>query len=93
MLGLLGVLLLTLWIVRIDDVCRNNYNLLWALPTHLPVAFVITRNKKWVKSYLGFVLVISILVLASWFLIPQQLNTAIIPILVILITRCWQRRN
>ena len=92
-LGLLGVLLVILWIIRIDDVCRNNYNLLWALPTHLPVAFVITRNWKWVRIYLGFVLLINILLLASWFLIPQQLNTAVIPILVILITRCWQRRN
>ena len=91
-LGLLGVLLVTLWIIRIDDVCRNNYNLLWALPTHLPAAFFITRNKKWVKGYLSFVLLISILLLASWFWIPQQLNVAVIPILVILITRCWRRR-
>jgi len=92
-LGLLGVLLVTLWIIRIDDVCRNNYNLLWALPTHLPFAFFITRNKKWVKGYLGVVLLISILLLASWFWLPQQLNIAVIPILVIIITRCWRRRN
>ncbi len=92
-LGLLGVLLVTLWIIRIDDVCRNNYNLLWALPTHLPIAFVITMNKKWIRVYLGFVLLISILLLASWFWVPQQFNIAVIPILVMLITRCWQRRS
>ena len=91
MLGLLGILILVLWVIRIDDVCRNNYNLLWALPTHLPVAFVITKKKKWVRSYLRVVLLISLLLAVGWLLIPQQLNSAVVPLLVIIIIRCIQR--
>ena len=91
MLGLLGILILVLWIIRIDDVCRNNYNLLWALPTHLPVAFVITKKKIWVRSYLRVVLLITLLLAAGWLLIPQQLNSAVVPLLVIIVIRCLQR--
>lgn len=91
LLGLLGILVLVLWIIRIDDVCRNNYNLLWALPTHLPIAFVVTRKKKWIISYLRFVLLMSLLLAVGWLLIPQQLNPAIAPLLLIIIIRSLQR--
>ena len=90
-LGLLGVLLLTLWIIRIDDVCRNNFNLLWALPTHLPVAVVLLKNKKWIRSYFKIVVLLTAGTAAAWWLIPQQLNTAIAPFLAIILFRAWQR--
>ena len=90
-LGLLGVLLLTLWIIRIDDVCRNNFNLLWALPTHLPVAVVMLKNKKWIRSYFKIVVLLTAGTAAAWWLIPQQLNTAIAPFLAIILFRAWQR--
>jgi Domain of unknown function (DUF4105) len=90
-LGLLGLLLLTLWIIRLDTVCRDNFNLLWALPTHLYIAFVMGRNKKWIKKYFRITLIISGLTLLSWFFLPQQLNTALIPVLLIIITRSFFR--
>lgn len=90
-LGLLGILLLTLWIIRIDDVCRNNFNLLWALPTHLPVAVLLLKNKKWIRSYFKIVVLLTAGTAAAWWLIPQQLNTAIAPVLAIILFRAWQR--
>lgn len=90
-LGLLGILLMMLWIIRIDDVCRNNFNLLWALPTHLPVAVVMLRNKKWICSYFKIVVLLTAGTAAAWWLIPQQLNTAIAPLLAIILFRAWQR--
>jgi hypothetical protein len=90
-LGLLGLLLLTLWIIRLDTVCRDNFNLLWALPSHLYIAFVLGKNKKWIKKYFRITIIISLLTLLAWFFLPQQLNTALIPLLLIIITRSFFR--
>lgn len=91
LLGLLGVLLATLWIIRIDDVCRNNFNLLWALPTHLYVAFVMNRPRKWVKTYFRVVCIITVLLGAAWFILPQELNPAFAPILGLILVRAYYR--
>ncbi|WP_276484961.1 DUF4105 domain-containing protein [Paraflavitalea pollutisoli] len=93
LLGLLGTLLLVLWIIRVDDVCRNNWNLLWALPTHLPVVFLLHRKKQWIKTYFTIVFVITLLLAGTWFVIPQSLNIAIAPVLGIILVRSWFRRR
>ena len=93
LLGLLGLLLATLWIIRVDDVCRSNWNLLWALPTHLPVVFVMNQGKQWVKTYFKAVAIITILLAGTWFVLPQTLNPAIAPILAIILVRAWCRRK
>ncbi|MDF2192236.1 DUF4105 domain-containing protein [Paraflavitalea sp. CAU 1676] len=93
LLGLLGLLLATLWIIRVDDVCRSNWNLLWSLPTHLPVVFVMNRGKQWVKTYFKAVAIITILLAGTWFVLPQTLNPAIAPILAIILVRAWCRRK
>jgi hypothetical protein len=91
LLGILGCLLLTLWVIRIDDVCRNNWNLLWALPTHLPVVFVMNRGKKWVKTYFKAVSAMMVALGGIWFVLPQELNPAIAPILGLILVRAWCR--
>lgn len=90
-LGLLGVLLLTLWIIRVDNVCRDNWNLLWALPTHLPAAFLLWTNKRWVKVYFGITAILTLLFAAAWIFLPQQLNPAVAPILGIILLRSLYR--
>jgi len=92
-LGFLGVLLVVLWAIRVDDVCRNNFNLLWALPTHLPIAFVMLTNKTWVKKYFRVVLFLTAATAAGWWIIPQQFNAAVVPILAIILVRSWRRAN
>src|SRR5690606_21921097 len=37
--GLIGLLLLFMWFATDHTVCKNNMNLVWALPFNLPVAF------------------------------------------------------
>ncbi|WEK35819.1 MAG: DUF4105 domain-containing protein [Candidatus Pseudobacter hemicellulosilyticus] len=90
-LGILGILLLSLWIVRVDDVCRNNLNLLWALPTHLPLAFILWSRKEWIRRYFRFVFFFTLLVTVCWFFLPQQLNLAVAPILGLILVRSWYR--
>ncbi len=43
--GLTGLLMLALWLVRSDTVCRNNFNLLWAIPSHTLMAFFYSAKK------------------------------------------------
>ena len=43
--GLLGCLMLFMWLGTDHEACRNNFNILWALPTNLLVAFMSKRRK------------------------------------------------
>lgn len=43
--GLLGMLMLVMWFATDHQGCQNNYNVLWALPTNVFIAFAVKRNK------------------------------------------------
>ena len=43
--GLLGCVILIMWFATDHQTCQNNYNLLWALPTNLLLAFLPKKNK------------------------------------------------
>ncbi len=87
--GLVGSTILFMWLGTDHTVCRNNYNLLWAFPPHLIAAFLIPSRKKWVKRYWLFAMILALLVLFSWFLLPQRLNIALLPIVILLSWRSW----
>jgi len=88
-LGLAGLLLLFMWFGTDHYVYRYNFNLLWALPTNLVAAFVVHRNKAWVKGYFRIVFWISLALLVTWFFLPQQMNDALLPLVIIIIIRSW----
>lgn len=87
--GILGLMMLTLWIIRIDNVCRNNLNLLWALPTHVVAAFFLRSKRPWVSRYFLVVFWISIVLAFTWFFIPQQINNAVGPLILLIIIRSY----
>ena len=89
--GLFGVLIVTLWAIRVDTVCRNNFNVLWALPTHLPIAFVVYLKRNWIRQYFRIVLILAALLILFKLFIPQQFNIAVVPILGIIIVRSYFR--
>ena len=84
--GLLGFLLLFMWFFTDHAACRDNYNLLWALPTNLIVAFA-GKEKKWVRSYFTLAAIILVLTILLWLWLPQQLNIAILPLAAYLLYR------
>lgn len=88
-LGLLGILILFMWFGTDHAMCKNNFNLLWALPTHLPVAFMLFSKKDWVSSYFRFIFFYTIALLLAWFFLPQQFNTATLPIVGIILIRSF----
>ena len=89
-LGLAGLLLLFMWFGTDHKVCQNNYNLLWALPTNIVLAFFVHSKKRWVKNYFQIVLWLTIVLALAWFFLPQQMNTALLPIVLLIIYRSWR---
>jgi len=94
-LGLIGFLILFMWFGTDHAMCKNNFNLLWALPIHLPVAFMLFSKKQWVNSYFRFVFFYTIALLLAWFFLPQQFNTALLPVIGIVLIRSFfiSKRN
>lgn len=93
LLGALGFLLLFMWFGTNHPMCKDNYNLLWALPLHLPFAFFMFTKKKWITSYFTLLLFYSIALVAAWFILPQELNPALLFIVGIVIVRSYFRVN
>lgn len=89
-LGLAGMLLLFMWFGTDHRVTQNNYNLLWALPTHLAVAFVLHRGKRWVATYFRVVFWLTATLLALWAFLPQEMNNALLPLIMLILLRSWQ---
>lgn len=92
-LGLVGVLLLFMWFGTDHALCANNYNLLWALPTHLVAAFFVHKKAAWVSQYFKGVFFLTILLLISWAFLPQQLNTGFLPLVVLIALQSWMLSN
>ncbi|HEU5165724.1 MAG TPA: DUF4105 domain-containing protein [Chitinophagaceae bacterium] len=87
--GLIGVLILFMWFGTEHAMCKNNFNLLWALPTHLPLAFMLFSKKQWINNYFRFVFFYTIALLLAWFFLPQQFNTSLLPVLGIILVRSF----
>jgi hypothetical protein len=88
-IGLLGILLVFMWFGTDHIMCRNNYNLLWAWPTNIIAAFYIHSKKSWAKKYFILYAVFNLILLGFWFFLPQHMNPALIPIILILIFRSF----
>jgi hypothetical protein len=87
--GLIGILITCLWLGRVDDVCRDNINILWAIPTHAIIVFFIRKKAAWIKYYFLVTAVIAAVLLIGfpfWF---QRMNLAVYPILGIIIFRSF----
>jgi hypothetical protein len=87
--GLIGVLITYLWLGRVDEVCRENINILWAVPTHAIVVFFIRKNGAWIKYYFLVTALIAAVLMVGfpfWF---QRMNLAVVPILGIILFRSF----
>lgn len=85
--GLLGILILFMWFGTDHTDCRNNYNLIWALPTNFVAALFIWRRPAWLRVYFYIAFFIYGLLFISWFWLPQEFNISVVPILLLLLFR------
>ncbi len=87
--GFAGILMLFMWFGTDHIVCRNNYNLLWAWPTHAIAAFFVHSKKEWARKYFLITGLTYMVLLIVWFFLPQPLSTSLIPIILLLIFRSY----
>jgi len=85
--GLLGILILFMWFGTDHTMCKDNYNLLWAWPTHAVAAFYIHSRKPNTVICFKIITIVTSAVLLVWFLLPQHMNTSLIPFILLLILR------
>jgi Domain of unknown function (DUF4105) len=87
LVGTLGILLIFMWFGTDHIMTKNNFNLLWASPLFIIYAFIINRNSLQAKKVSLFVCIYLLLVLCSWFFLPQLMNNGLLPIVVLLAWR------
>ena len=87
--GIIGILLCLLWFATDHSATENNYNLLWAFPFNLLVAFFVGADtpKTWVRRYIIFLLLLLVLLTMHWLTGVQEFPYALLPLLVALLIR------
>lgn len=89
--GAIGILFVFMWTSTDHSMVKNNFNLIWAWPPHIIFAFFINSKKKWVKKYFAVTIFGMLIVLLSWLFLPQQMNNALLPIVLLLLSRSVRR--
>ena len=79
--------LVLLWFGTDRQVHDSNYNLLWALPTNAIAAFAIWKKPSWLRKYFTVSSFIYVITLLLWAWLPQELNIALVPIVILLLFR------
>ena len=88
-LGVLGVLLLLLWTATNHHAAEKNFNLLWALPTHLVAVLFFLRQPKWLENYFLIVAVLTVALLVTWPILPQKLHYSLVPLVIAIALRSY----
>ncbi len=85
-IGMLGLLVVFLWFFTDHQATKWNLNLLWANPLYLILAFLpikVIHGK--FRKWISFFLVILTATLVFWFVLPQRMHLAAIPLTLALI--------
>ncbi len=89
--GWVGILLLILWVATDHQAAARNLNLLWAFPLHAIAAVLLIRKKssEFLIKYFQMTAILLGSTLLFWWLLPQQLNVFLIPIVMALAIRSF----
>ncbi len=89
--GLLGILLVVMWTATDHTVCKNNWNILWAIPTNVVVAFLNQKKHSWLPKYFLLCFLVSVVLIGGWFWLPQDFNIALLPLIILMAYRYGKR--
>lgn len=89
--GVLGVVLVFLWLFTDHKVFVVNLNVLWANPLYLFFVLILSipQLASWIKWYSAINLALLVLTLLAWPLIPQALPWEVYPLAIALAVRLW----
>lgn len=93
--GLLGWMLVFMWLFTDHPYVKSNFNLLWAFPLHFPLAFYLIKsnNKKFVSYYLNFSLILIAASIIIWIFKVQIFHKAVLPYILLLIWSLQHHRE
>lgn len=86
--GLIGALLFFLWFITDHTATSNNFNMLWALPTHLLI-IPFLWNSKIRRSYFMIIGGVLLVTLVFFPVLPQMLHLATIPLILTMLARSY----
>lgn len=94
--GLAGMVLFLLWVATDHEDTAANWNIIWAMPLHLLLVFWLSKKAPplWVGYYALACIALLLLLLLSWYWLPQELPTAVFPLIFLLLFRLylvWKR--
>jgi len=87
--GIAGVVIIFLWFFTDHTATAGNFNILWAFPPNLIVAFIATQKKgpNWIAKYALFLLVLIAITLVIWLFGVQIFSPLLILVWLALGTR------
>jgi len=87
--GIIGIILALLWFATDHSATANNYNVLWAFPFSLFLAYAISKRqpKRWLRRYVMFLILLLALLAIHSITGVQQFATSLIPLFVALAIR------
>ncbi|QOD61498.1 DUF4105 domain-containing protein [Polaribacter haliotis] len=87
--GLIGIILVYLWVFSSHKTAPNNFNILWAFAPNIIVAFYVLKKitKIWLQKYVLILIGFNLLIPILWITGVQSFPIAVIPLLVLFLGR------
>ena len=90
--GLVGLLVTFLWFFTDHTNTVHNLNIIWAIPTHLALAFFLLPKQRsnFTRIYFLATAIIAMLLIVAWVFLPQKLNPSLIPLVLAVALRAFR---
>lgn len=87
--GLIGCIILLMWLATYHLETKNNFNIMWAFAPNLIIGFILLRksSKKWIVKYYELLLILLSSVFIFWMLNVEVFSRSLIPLLIALMIR------
>ena len=88
--GILGWWCVFLWFGT-THLSKYNYNLLWAIPFHIPLMYLLGKKRfqPFLAKYCLIVGCLYLLLLIFWAVVPQPIHMALVPLILTMILRLF----
>ncbi|MDE0470945.1 MAG: DUF4105 domain-containing protein [Ekhidna sp.] len=88
--GFVGLWVVYLWFGT-EHMSKNNLNIFWAVPLHLPILFMLWK-RGWLLIFQKYFLVAGVwysVLLIIWAILPQPLHQALVPLVLAMVLRSF----
>jgi cytochrome bd-type quinol oxidase subunit 2 len=87
--GLIGLLLVFMWIGTDHQSTARNLNLVWAFPLQLVFVFKLNNLPSWLKAYAKIYAILVVLLLLVSVILPGSINYALYPLIMAMAYKTW----